>query len=72
MAKTIANQEEAKSNLEVAATNEIQNIDPAILRDGRFDTKILVDYPDQEARFEIIQKDLKMQILLYMEISYLQ
>ena len=47
----------------VAATNEIQNIDPAILRDGRFDTKILINYPDSEARFEIIQKDLKRRKL---------
>lgn len=42
----------------VAATNEIQNINPAILRDGRFDTKILVDLPDAEARYDIIKKDL--------------
>lgn len=43
----------------VAATNEIQNINPAILRDGRFDTKIKIDFPDADARFDIIQKDLR-------------
>lgn len=42
----------------VAATNEIQNINPAILRDGRFDTKIYVGLPDTEARYDIIKKDL--------------
>lgn len=47
----------------VAATNEIQNINPAILRDGRFDTKIYVGLPDDEARYDIIQKDLRKRKL---------
>ena len=42
----------------VAATNEIQNINPAILRDGRFDTKIYVGLPDKESRYDLIKKDL--------------
>ena len=28
-------------------------LDKAILRAGRFDTKVLVDFPDEEARIEI-------------------
>lgn len=34
----------------LAATNRIRDIDPAILRPGRFDAKILVDLPDLAGR----------------------
>ena len=37
----------------LGATNLIEELDPAILRAGRFDHKIFVDYPDTEARMEI-------------------
>lgn len=39
----------------VAATNLAKNIDPALLRPGRFDHKIEVCLPSQEARIEILK-----------------
>lgn len=44
---------EKKDILFIWATNRIDAIDPAILRAGRLDYKIFVDYPDLEARKEI-------------------
>ncbi len=44
---------EVRDVLFVGATNRIEALDPAILRAGRFDYKIFVDYPDFEARKEI-------------------
>jgi transitional endoplasmic reticulum ATPase len=41
---------EKKNILFIAATNRLESLDPAILRSGRFDLKILVDYPDLEGR----------------------
>lgn len=38
----------------VAATNRLDMLDEAILRPGRFDHKILINYPDVEGRREII------------------
>jgi len=38
----------------IAATNRGDLLDPALLRPGRFDRRILVDYPDVEGRAEII------------------
>lgn len=43
----------------VAATNEIQNLNDAIVRDGRFDDKIFIDFPDDEARFGLIESSLE-------------
>ena len=40
----------------VAATNKPMNIDPAMLRGGRFDTQIYVGPPEFEARKQMIQK----------------
>jgi len=34
----------------VAATNLVANLDPALLRPGRFDRKIEVKLPDEAAR----------------------
>ena len=41
--------------LVVAATNLLENIDPAILRPGRFDRKIFIGPPDLEARAELLK-----------------
>lgn len=39
----------------VAATNLAKNIDPALLRPGRFDHKIEITLPNKEARIEILK-----------------
>ncbi len=39
----------------IAATNRGDLLDPALLRPGRFDRRILVDYPDVEGRAAIIK-----------------
>lgn len=39
----------------MAATNRVDILDPAILRPGRFDRKVLVGRPDVEGRKEILQ-----------------
>ena len=38
-----------------AATNRIKDLDPALLRSGRFDRKIFIDYPNKNERKEIIE-----------------
>lgn len=45
--------DDKKDILFIGATNRIEALDKAILRAGRFDTKVLVDFPDEEARIEI-------------------
>ncbi|MFC3958279.1 AAA family ATPase [Halovivax cerinus] len=39
----------------LAATNRMDDIDPALLRPGRLDTHVLVPEPDREAREEILR-----------------
>lgn len=39
----------------VAATNRFENLDPAVIRDGRFDYKVRVPEPDFDARREILR-----------------
>lgn len=52
--------EELRNVLVVAATNKPQNIDPALMRPGRFDNVVYIGPPDFEARKEIFQKRLEM------------
>lgn len=60
--------------LVVGTTNYIKNIDPAILRPGRFDKKIFIGPPDLEARIEAFkihmegrpQEDIKWLFLAEM------
>ncbi|MBR1937557.1 MAG: AAA family ATPase [Spirochaetales bacterium] len=40
--------------LVVGATNNIQDLDPALIRPGRFDRKYLIPDPDKQAREELI------------------
>jgi transitional endoplasmic reticulum ATPase len=42
----------------MAATNLLDAIDPALLRDGRFDLKLRVDLPSEEARASIFRAQL--------------
>ena len=42
----------------LAATNKPQNLDPAILRPGRFDEKIYIPLPDAKAREAMFEKRL--------------
>lgn len=47
----------------MAATNRPDVLDPALLRPGRFDRRVVVDMPDQKAREEILEvhaKDKKL------------
>ena len=42
----------------VAATNRVLCLDDALLRSGRFDTKIKVELPNEEERFGIVKLHL--------------
>lgn len=42
----------------VAASNHLDKIDPAVLREGRFDFKIQVDNPDNAARTHLLMSSL--------------
>jgi cell division protease FtsH len=44
-----------KRVLTIGATNRVSVLDPALLRDGRFDVQIRVDIPDAEGRKAIIK-----------------
>lgn len=43
----------------IGATNEIEMVDPAMLRPGRFDAKIFVGPPDESARRTLVQNLLE-------------
>ena len=52
-----------KGLLILAATNRQEILDPALLRQGRFDRRIIVDKPDLKGRIDILKvhaKDVKM------------
>lgn len=44
--------------LVVAATNNLEHLDPAVVRPGRFDRQIRIDLPDAAARRAILQSEL--------------
>ncbi|RLB83162.1 MAG: hypothetical protein DRH15_05675 [Deltaproteobacteria bacterium] len=55
-----------------AATNIIENIDPAMIRTGRIDTVVPMPYPDFDARVEIlkIHSQLKRKLPLADDIDF--
>ena len=50
----------------MAATNRIDILDPAILRPGRFDRKIVVGRPDVAGRLEILKVHAARSLLVMM------
>jgi transitional endoplasmic reticulum ATPase len=42
----------------IAATNTVDSLDPALVRDGRFDVQVRVDLPDQASRKQIFEAQL--------------
>ena len=42
----------------MAATNLLDGLDPALIREGRFDLKVRVDLPDQPTREKILESQL--------------
>jgi transitional endoplasmic reticulum ATPase len=49
---------EERELLVVAASNELEHLDPAVIRPGRFDRHIRVDLPDAPARRAIFEAEL--------------
>jgi cell division protease FtsH len=43
----------------MAASNRLQDLDPALLRPGRFDRQILIQQPDLKGRIEILKVHMK-------------
>jgi transitional endoplasmic reticulum ATPase len=43
----------------VAATNRFEDLDPAVVREGRFDYKVRIDNPDYDARVAILRTLIK-------------
>lgn len=43
----------------IAATNDMESLDPALLRPGRFDRKVMIPLPDMEDRKKILKLYLK-------------
>ena len=56
--------------LVLAATSRLETLDPALLRSGRFDRKVLVALPDDNARAEIFASHAQ-QLLLRCDLSEL-
>ena len=53
----------------MAATNRADILDPALLRPGRFDRQVTVDYPDVKGREEILKVHAKGKPLARTSIS---
>lgn len=51
--------EQGTNVIVIAATNRPDTLDPALLRSGRFDRKVMVSNPTVEERMEIINYYLK-------------
>ena len=43
----------------MAATNRLDGLDDALLREGRFDLKIRIDLPDESERLRILEARLR-------------
>ena len=43
----------------LAATNRAEILDPALLRPGRFDRRVVVNPPDRDGRVEILKVHLR-------------
>ena len=59
-----------KGLLLLAATNRPEILDPALLRPGRFDRRIIVDKPDLKGRIDVLKvhaKDVKMDETVNLE-----
>lgn len=64
-----------KGLLILAATNRPEILDPALLRPGRFDRRIIVDKPDLKGRVDILKvhaKDVRMDESVGLEAPRLQ
>ena len=48
-----------------AATNRVKDLDPALLRSGRFDRKIYIDYPNKNERKEILEYYVRDKTIEY-------
>ncbi|MBR9706808.1 MAG: AAA family ATPase, partial [Candidatus Diapherotrites archaeon] len=51
--------EELEGVVVIAATNRPDLLDPGLMRPGRFDKKILIDTPNEDARFEVFKVHTK-------------
>lgn len=54
----------------VAATNRIEELDPALIRPGRFDRKVLINYPSRNDRYEILKVHCEKRPLSGVDLSY--
>ncbi|MCU0722398.1 MAG: ATP-binding protein, partial [Planctomycetes bacterium] len=55
----------------VGATNEPWSLDSAILRPGRFDEKVYIPLPDEPARRQILERNLRDKPLVGVDIGRL-